>query len=186
MVTLMTWPLGLLRLAYLPSMAWGSLWLGSPLPMYASLWIRLINIRGLRRTKSKAREMVRLSPKREGISSRTAITITDIGGIFLGSLRLQFLKWLTLCSENWCIKFWRRPRTSHTSNGRTRWVETIRGATRVFITSTIRSRGIPLKTARLFGTIWSNWLGKKGYDSFCIIPTSRETNQGLGFKGMLL
>ena len=39
---------------------------------------------------------------------------------FSGSLRLQFLKWLTPCSENWCIKFWRRPRTSHTSNGRTR------------------------------------------------------------------
>ena len=61
--------------------------------MYTSLWIRLISIRGLKRTNSKAKERVRLSFKRGGISSRTATTITDPGGILLGNLGLQLLKW---------------------------------------------------------------------------------------------
>ena len=45
--------------------------------MYANLWIRLISIRGLRKTSSKARERVRLSLRKEGISSLTATIITD-------------------------------------------------------------------------------------------------------------
>ena len=108
MVILTTWPSGLSKSAYLPSTAWGSLWLGSSLSVYAGSWIGLISIRRSRRTNSKTREKVRLSLRREGISGRTATTITDLGGIFLGSLGVQFLKWLILYSENWCIKFWRR------------------------------------------------------------------------------
>ena len=91
--------------------------MGNPLLMYADSWIRLISIRRLKRTNSKARKRVRLSSKRGRIPSQTAIIIIDLRRIFLGNMGLQLLKWLTLCFENRCIKFWRRSRTSHTSNG---------------------------------------------------------------------
>ena len=61
--------------------------------MYASSWIELISIRGLKRTNSKARERVRLSLRREGISGRTSTIITDFEGILSGNLGLQLLKW---------------------------------------------------------------------------------------------
>ena len=60
--------------------------------MYISSWIRLISIRGLKRTSNKAREMVRLSPKIGGILGWTIITITDPRWILLGNLGLQLLK----------------------------------------------------------------------------------------------
>ena len=43
----------------------------------------------------------------------------------LGNLDLRLFRWLTLCSENQCIKSWRRSRTSHTSNDQTKWEETL-------------------------------------------------------------
>ena len=42
----------------------------------------------------------------------------------LGNPDLRLLRWLTLCSENQCIKSWRRSRTSHTSNVQKKWEET--------------------------------------------------------------
>ena len=139
--------------AYLRSIGWGSLWPGSLSKVYASSWIGLISIRGSRRTNNKIRERVRSSLKRWGISGRTATIITDLGGILLGNLGLQLLKWLTLCSENRCIKFWKRSRMSHTSNGRTKWVETPWETIRASIANTTRSGGIPPRTVELCGII---------------------------------
>ena len=156
MVTLTTWPSGLSRLVYLPSMDWGSIWLGNLSPVYANSWIGLISIKGLRRTNSKARENVRLSLRRGGNLGRIITTITEPEGILLDNLGLQLLRQLTRCFEKKCIKSWRRPRTSHTSDGQKRWEETPWGVIRAFIANTIRSRGIPLRTAELYGTIWSN------------------------------
>ena len=42
-------------------------------------------------------------------------------GILWDSQEPQLHKWLTLCSENQCIKSWRRSSTSYTSNGLTKW-----------------------------------------------------------------
>ena len=92
--------------------------------MYVNSWIKLISISESRRTNNKAKGRVRLSLKKEGISGRTAITITDPGGILLGNLGLQLLRWLTRCSENQDIKSWRKLRISHTSNDKTRLEKT--------------------------------------------------------------
>ena len=43
---------------------------------------------------------------------------------FVGQFGLPILRWLTRCSENQCIKFWRILRMSHSSNGQIRWQET--------------------------------------------------------------
>ena len=60
--------------------------------MYASSWFGLISIIGLRRNNSKARERIRLSFRKEGISGQTSTIITDLKGILLGNLGLQLLK----------------------------------------------------------------------------------------------
>ena len=179
-------PLELSRSAYLRSTGWGSLWLESLSLVYASSWIGLISIRGPRRTNSETRERVRSSLRRGRISGRTATTIIDLGGILASSLGLQLLKWLIPCSKNRCIKFWRRSRTSHISNGRIKWVETPWDVIRAFIANATRSEGIPPRIAELCGIIWSNKLGRKGYSIFCIVPTGKETNQGQELRGMLL
>ena len=60
--------------------------------MYANSWFGLISIRGLRRNNSKARERIRLSFRKEGISGQTSTIITDLRGILPGNLGLQLLK----------------------------------------------------------------------------------------------
>ena len=71
---------------------------------------------------------------------------------------------------------------SHTSNGRTKWEETPRGATRASTTNITRSGDIPLRTVELYGIIWSSLLEREDYNNFCTGPTSRGTNQGQGLK----
>ena len=75
---------------------------------------------------------------------------------------------------------------SHTSNGYTRWEETPKGATKVFIASTTKNEGIPLRTIELCVIFWSNWSKMEGYNSFCINPMGKETKQGQGLRGTLL
>ena len=79
----------------------------------------MISISGSKKTNSKARGRVRvrLSLRREGISGRTNTTIIDPKGILLDNLDPRLFRWLTLCSENQCIRSWKRSRMSHTSNG---------------------------------------------------------------------
>ena len=154
--------------------------------MYANLWTILISISGSRRTSSKARERVRLSLKRGGISSWTSTIIIDLERILLGNLGLQLLRWLTRCSESQCIKSWRKSRMSHTSNSQTRWGETPWGATKVFIASTTRNEDTPLKTVELCGITWSSQLEMEDYNSFCIGLVGKGTKQGQRLRGTLL
>ena len=72
--------------------------------MFVGLWIALISTSGLRKTNNKARGRVRLSFKKGGISGQTDTIITNPKGILLDNLDLWLLRWLTLCSENQCIK----------------------------------------------------------------------------------
>ena len=81
----------------------------------------------MRKTSSKEKVKRRLSLRRRGISGRTGSIITNLGKITSDSQDLPTPRWLMLCSEDRCIEFWRRSRTSHSLNGRTRWLETPRG-----------------------------------------------------------
>ena len=82
-----------------------------------------MSISRLRKTNNKAKGRVRLSLKKGGILGRIDTTITDSAGILRDNLDLRLLRWLTLFSENQCIKSWKRSRMSHTSNGQTKWEE---------------------------------------------------------------
>ena len=142
--------------------------------MFVSSWIALMSTSKSRKTNNKVRGRVRLSLKRWRILGWTDTTITDLEGILWDNLDLRLFMWLTLCFKNQCIKSWRRSRTSHTLNGQTKWEEIPWGTTRASIANTTKSRGIPSRTAKLYGTIWSNSLERVGYNSFYISLMDRR------------
>ena len=144
-----------------------------------------VSLSRMMRTTTMSTETEAHLPKAWGMM-RWAEHLNKFLGILRDNLVLRLIRWLTLCSENQCIKSWRRSRTSPTSNGQTKWEEIPWGATRASITNTTKSRGIPPRIAELFRTIWNNWSGKEGYSSFCISLTDKETNWGQGRRGMLL
>ena len=84
---------------------------------------------------------------------------------------------LMQCSENRCIRFWRRLRMSRSSNGRTRWLETLWGTTRAFTANTIRTRDTLQRIAEICGTIWTSWSKKESWSSCCTIPMARRSKQ---------
>ena len=129
--------------------------------MCANSWIELISIRELRKTNSKEKVKRRLSLRRGRILGQTSSIIIDPEEITLDSQGLPTPRWLMQCSENRCIRFWRRSRMSHSSNGQTRWLETPRGATRAFITNTIETKDTLRRIAGICGTIWISWSEKK-------------------------
>ena len=60
---------------------------------------------------------LRLSLKKEEILGRTDTTIIGQKGIMQSSKGQITIRWSELYSENPCIKFWKRLRTSPSSNG---------------------------------------------------------------------
>jgi len=59
---------------------------------------------GSRKTSSKVKGRLWLSLRRGGISGQTDTITIDSEGILLYNLDLRLLRWLTLYSENQCIK----------------------------------------------------------------------------------
>ena len=107
-----------------------------------------------KRVQQQGKVKRRLYLKKGGISGRTDSTIIDLEEITLDSPGLPTPRRLMLCSENRCIRFSRRLRTSRFLNGRTKWLETPRGATKVFIANTIKTRDTLQRIAGICGTIW--------------------------------
>ena len=155
-------------------------------PVCANSWTKLISIKGLKKTNNRGKERLRLSLRKWGISSQTDTTTTDLGGTLLGSQGLPILKRLTRCSGNWCIRFWRRLRMSHSSNGQIRWLETPWGTIRAFIANITRTKNILQKNVEICGTIWTSWSERESWSSFCIIPVVRGARQVQNPGEMLL
>ena len=97
---------------------------GKPATSVRKLMKRIDKYKRVEENQQQGKWKGKAIPQERGILGLTDTTITDLGGIFLGSLGSRLFKRLTWCSENQCIKSWRRSRTSHTSNGRTKWEET--------------------------------------------------------------
>ena len=150
--TLMTSPSTLLKVVSQLSTAWGNLWLASLSPVYVSLWTRLTNTKEWKRTNCKEKERRRLSLKRRGISGRTDTTITVWGEILQDNTDQSICRRLMPYSENRYIRFWKKPRMSHSSSGRIRWLETPWNVIRVCIISTTKTMAILQKTPGIFGT----------------------------------
>ena len=124
--------------------------------MCTNLWTELINTRGLRKTSNKEKVKRRLSLRREGILGRIDLILFDLRKITLDSQDLPTPRWLVLCSKNRCIEFSRRSRTSHSLNGRKRWLETLQDETRASIANTIKTRGTLRRNARIYRTTWNS------------------------------
>ena len=143
--------------------------------MWSILWTGLISTRGLRKTNNKGNVKRMLSLRRGGISSQINSIIIDLGGISLNSQGLPTPKQLMQCSKNRCIRFWRRLRTSRSSNGRTRWLETPWGTTKTFIANTIKIRDTLWRIAWICGTIWTSWSEKGSWSSCCTILVVKQS-----------
>ena len=59
---------------------------------------------------------------------------------------------------------------SHSSNGRTKWLETPQNAIRVCIVSTTKTTDILPKTTGTYGTTWISWSEKENCGTCYILP----------------
>ena len=151
----------------------GSPWRENSSLAYANSWIESISTKGLRKTSSRGKERIKLSLKRGGISGRTNTITTGCGEISRGNQDLLVLRQSMPCSENWCIRFWRRLRMSHLSNGQTRWKETLRGTIRTSIANITKTKDILQRTVEIYETIWTNWSEKENWNTSYITPVAK-------------
>ena len=130
--------------------------------------------------------MRRLSFRRGGISSRIDSIITNLRKIALDNHGLPTPRCLMPCSESQCIRLWKRLRTSYSSNGRTKGLETLRGTTWAFIANTIETRDTLWRNVGIYRTIWNSWSKKESWSSCCIIPAAKRSRLVWILGGMIL
>ena len=88
--------------------------------------------------------------------SRTDTIITDREEIMQDNQGLPIPIWLVQCFESRSGKFWRTLRKNCSSNGQTKWLETLQSATKAFTAITIRNKDIPQKIVGTYGIIWTS------------------------------
>ena len=99
---------------------------------------------------------LRLSLKKEETLGRIDTTITGREGIMQSSQGQITIKWSTLHSESQCIKYWKKSRTNHSSNGPTRWWEILKSETETSIVNTIEIMVIRQRITKAYGITWTN------------------------------
>ena len=99
---------------------------------------------------------LRLSPKKDEILGRIDTTIIGRAGIMQSSQGRIITKWSGLYSENQCIKYWKKSRTSPSSNGPIRWWEILKSETETFTVNIIRIMAIKQRIAGVYGITWTN------------------------------
>ena len=72
------------------------------------------------------------------------------------------IKWSELYSESQCIKYWKKSKTNHSSNGPTRWWKILKSETETetetetSIVNTIEIMVIQQRIAEAYGITWTN------------------------------
>ena len=79
----------------------------------------------------------------------------------------------TRCSGSRCIRFWRRLRMRHSSNGQTRWQRILWVTIKTFIANITKTKDIVQRTIEICGTTWNSWSERESWSSFYIIPVAR-------------
>ena len=126
-----------------------------------------------------------LSLKKGGNLGRTDKIIIGREGIILSSRCQITIRWSELYSENPCIKFWKRLRTSLSSNGPIRWWETLKREIEISIVNTIETTVTLSRIAEVYGITWTNSSEKANWNSCCIILVVWVVRPLLGQKGLL-
>ena len=99
---------------------------------------------------------LRLSLKKEEILGRIDTTITGQEGIMQSNNGQIRIKWSGLYSESQCIRYWKRLKTNHSSNGPTRWWEILKSKIETSIVNTIKTMVIRLRIVEAYGITWAN------------------------------
>ena len=99
---------------------------------------------------------LRLSLKKEKILGQIDTTITGREGIMQSNQGQITIKWSGLYSENQCIKYWKKSRTSPSSNGPIRWWEILKSETETSTVNIIGIMAIQQRIAGVYGITWTN------------------------------
>ena len=105
---------------------------------------------------SREKGKLRLPLRKEEILGQIDTTITDREGIMQSRQCQIAIKWSEQYSENQCIKYWKKSRTSPFSNGPTRWWEIPKRVIETSIVNTIKTMVIRLRIVEVYGTTWTN------------------------------
>ena len=154
--------------------------------MWANSWIRLINIKGLKKTSNSAKEKLRLSLRKGGISGQTDTIITGREGIMSINQDLIMLRSSVRCSESQCIKYWRRLKMNRSLNDQIRWWETLKSVIITSIANIIRIMGIPQGIVGVCGITWTNLFERANWSSYYIILVAWGPKLILGLKEIFL
>ena len=125
---------------------------------------------------------LRLSLKKEEILGRTDTTIIGQEGIMQSSKGQITIKWSGLYSENQCIKYWKKSRTSPSSNDPIRWWEILKSETETSIVNIIGIMAIQQRIAGVYGITWINLPEKENWNSCCITLVVWVVRPILGWK----
>ena len=99
---------------------------------------------------------LRLSFRKEEILGQIDTTITGREGIMQSNQGQITIKWSGLYSENQCIKYWKKSRTSPSSNGPIRWWEILKSRTETSTVNIIGIMAIQQRIAGVYGITWTN------------------------------
>ena len=137
-------------------------------------------------TNSKEKGKLRLFLKKWGISGQTDTIITGRKGIMQINQGLTILKSSMRCSENQCIKYWKRLKMNHSLNDQIRWWEISKSVTATSIANIIKIMGIPQRIVKVCGITWTNSSKRANWSSYYIIPVVWGAKPTLGLKGIFL
>ena len=129
---------------------------------------------------------LRLSLKKEEILGRIDTTITSQEGIMQSSQGQITIKWSGLYSESQCIKYWKKSRTSPSSNGLIRWWEILKIETKTSIVNIIGIMAIQQRIVGVYEITWTNLPEKENWSSCCTILAGSVDRPLLGLKEKLL
>ena len=99
---------------------------------------------------------LRLSPKKDEILGQIDTTITGREGIMQSKQGQITIKWSGQYSENQCIKYWKKSRMSHSSNGPIRWWEILKCETETSTVNIIGIMAIQQRIVGVYGITWTN------------------------------
>ena len=135
---------------------------------------------------SREKEKLSLSLKKWENLGQIDTIITGREGIILISRCQITIRWSELYSENPCIKFWKRLRTSLSSNGPIRWWDNLKRETEISIVNTIETTVTLPRIAEVYGITRTNSSEKANWNSCCIILVVWVDRPILGRKGRIL
>ena len=136
--------------------------------------------------QQQGKEKAKVAPQERRDFRSDRYNKTDREGIMQSRQCQIAIKWSELYSENQYIKYWKKSRTSPSSNGPIRWWEILKSETETSIVNTIGIMAIQRRIARVYGITWINLPEKENWNSCCTILAGSVNRPLLGLKEKFL